>query len=249
VAIQKVFLTAQWKHLAMLNYAVNPDLLRPLIPQGTELDFYGGKAYISLVGFLFEDTRVMGAPIPFHRNFEEINLRFYVRRRSPEGLRRGVVFIREIVPRWAIAAVARLIYNEKYVALPMWHRVEPARVEYGWRHGTSNNIIHISPLGDAFPAEAGSEEQFITEHYWGYSVQRGGGTVEYQVSHPAWRVRRAGIARFKGEVASLYGEAFARIVRGQPDSAFLADGSPVEVMRGSVIAESAQASQPGRVSS
>jgi len=233
----------------MLNYAVNPDLLRPLVPAGTELDFHAGKTYISLVGFLFLDTKVMGVPIPFHRNFEEINLRFYVRGRSPEGQRRGVVFIREIVPRWAIAAVARLMYNEKYVALPMWHRVEPTRVEYGWHQGTSHNIIHISPFGDAFPAVQGSEEQFITEHYWGYSAQRGGNAVEYQVTHPAWSIRRAGVARFKGEVASLYGEAFARIVRGQPTSAFLAEGSPVEVMRGEAIHSNAPAGQPGRVSS
>ena len=232
----------------MLNYAVNPDLLRPLIPRGTELEFYDGKAYITLVGFLFEDTRVMGVPIPFHRNFEEINLRFYVRRRAPEGLRRGVVFIREIVPRWAIAAIARLVYNEKYVALPMWHRVEPARVEYGWRQGTSHNIIHLSPFGESFPAAEGSEERFITEHYWGYSAQRSGGTVEYQVTHPSWSLRRAAVARFKGEVASLYGEAFARIVRGQPDSAFLAEGSAVEVMRGERLRETVPAAQPGRVS-
>ncbi len=231
----------------MLNYAVNPDFLRPLVPQGTELDFYRGKAFVSLVGFLFLDTRVMGVAIPYHRNFEEINLRFYVRRRSPEGVRRGVVFIREIVPRWAIAAVARLRYKEKYVALPMWHRIEPARVEYGWRQGTTQNVLHLSPFGDPYLAAEGSEEQFITEHYWGYSAQPGG-TMEYQVTHPSWKLRRAAVARFRGETASLYGEHFARVVRGEPDSAFLADGSAVQVMRGERLEQTALAPEPGRVS-
>jgi uncharacterized protein YqjF (DUF2071 family) len=32
-----------------------------------------------MVGFVFKDTRVLGIKWPFHVNFEEVNLRFYVR--------------------------------------------------------------------------------------------------------------------------------------------------------------------------
>src|SRR5688500_20378255 len=120
----KPFLTANWRYLAMLNFAVDPKILQPLIPSETELDFHDGQTFLSVVGFLFLDTRVLGVPIPLHRDFEEVNLRFYVRRRGPEGWRRGVVFVKEIVPRPAIATVARVLYNEPYVALPMRHSVE-----------------------------------------------------------------------------------------------------------------------------
>jgi Uncharacterized conserved protein (COG2071) len=113
-----VFLTAEWRALAMLNYEVDASLLRHFVPAGTELDCWQGKTLVSLVGFRFLKTRVLGIPIPFHRNFDEVNLRFYVRRAEATEVKRGVVFIREIVPRRAIAAVARAFYNERYLALP-----------------------------------------------------------------------------------------------------------------------------------
>jgi uncharacterized protein YqjF (DUF2071 family) len=101
----RVFLTAEWRNLAMLNYEVDQSLLLPFVPSGTTLDQWEGKTYVSLVGFRFLKTRVLGLPVPFHTNFDEVNLRFYVRRRIAGDVRRGVVFIREIVPRWAIASL------------------------------------------------------------------------------------------------------------------------------------------------
>ena len=112
------FLTANWEYLAMINYETDPNILNPYVPPGTELDVWKGKTYISIVGFLFKNTRVKGVKIPFHSNFEEINLRFYVRFNSQGQWKRGVVFIKEIVPKKAIAFVARSIYNENYIALP-----------------------------------------------------------------------------------------------------------------------------------
>src|SRR5438128_566574 len=134
----RAFLTAEWRNLVMLNYAVDPRLLEKFVPAGTELDTWQGKTFVSLVGFRFLNTRVRGIAIPFHRNFNEVNLRFYVRRLEGNEVRRGVVFIREIVPRRAIATVARVAYNEPYVALPMSHRIESRTqggldVEYAWR--------------------------------------------------------------------------------------------------------------------
>src|SRR5262245_30634025 len=120
----QVFLTAEWRYLAMINYQVDPSILQASVPAGTELDQWRGRTFVSLVGFLFLKTRVLGLRIPFHENFEEINLRFYVRRRGAEGWRRGVVFIREIVPRQAIATAARIFYNENYAARRMSHRIE-----------------------------------------------------------------------------------------------------------------------------
>jgi uncharacterized protein len=232
-----IFLTAQWRHVAMLNYEVDPRLVQNLVPAGTELDCWRGKTFVSLVGFRFLKTKVFGVPIPFHRNFEEVNLRFYVRRREGSEIRRGVVFVREIVPRWAIATVARVVYNEQYVSLPMSHSIESRSdggldVEYGWRTRQGWNHLRLSASGEPKLPQEGSEEQFITEHYWGYAAQRGGGCVEYRVTHPSWRVWSANSVRFEGDVEKLYGRELAAVLRDEPASAFLAEGSEVTVHRG-----------------
>ena len=233
------FLTAQWRHLAMLNYRVDPQLLRPLVPRATQLDLYDGGAYISLVGFMFLRTAVLGVPIPLHRNFEELNLRFYVRREVGDEIRRGVVFIKEIVPRRAIAAVARRVYNENYIAVPMRHdftlddrgRCADAPVEYGFKTAERWNHLRLRPRGRFACPRSGSLDEFITEHYWGYCSQRDGGTVEYRVEHPQWQLRAAEDAEFDCDVAKVYGEAFVEPLSAPPHSALLADGSDVAVHR------------------
>jgi hypothetical protein len=226
----KAFLTAEWRDLAILNYAVDPKLLRGFVPEGTQLDFFEGRTFVSLVGFRFLHTRVLGIPVPFHRDFDEVNLRFYVRRGAGEEPRRGVVFIREIVPRRAVAAVARLAYGENYVALPMAHSVGADAAEYRWRAGAWNSI-RVEAAGEADYAAEGSLGHFITEHYWGYSAR-----YEYHVTHPPWRLRTASSARFEGN-AGFYGKEFAEILNGEPASAILAEGSPVTVFLPSSSAE------------
>lgn len=232
------FLTAEWRDLVMLNYEVDPGILAPLVPAGTELDLWRGRVFVSVVGFHFRRTRVLGVAIPGHCNFAEVNLRFYVRRRGPEGWRRGVVFVKEIVPRFAIAWVARALYNENYVALPMRHSIvereaDAARcVTYQWRHDRRWCRVSVEASGPPGIPAADSEATFITEHYWGYARQRDGGTVEYQVEHPQWRVSPALESRFECDVAALYGAPFAGFLCVPPTSAFLADGSPVTVRRG-----------------
>ncbi len=232
------FLTAEWRWLVMLNYEVDPSVLKRFIPAGTELDAWEGKTFVSMVGFQFLKTRVGGWTIPFHSNFEEVNLRFYVRRQTKEGWRRAVVFIKELVPRLAIAWTARTFYNENYISLPMSHLVEtgtdggPSRVAYRWMFRGQANHLEIQTTGESSPVREGSEEEFITEHYWGYARQRDGGTVEYQVEHPRWRVWPAQKTTFAGDVTGLYGAEFAPFLLRPPSSAFLADGSEVAVHQG-----------------
>jgi len=212
-------------------------MLAPFVPAGTELDSWNGKTFASMVGFMFLKTRVKGIPIPLHQNFEEVNLRFYVRRKADDGWRRGVVFIKEIVPRSAIAFVARNFYNENYVALPMSHRLEKVSGEiksasYGWRFNGQNNFMHVEPRGTAQPLVAGTLSEFITEHYWGYARQRDGSTMEYRVEHPRWNVWETAAAKLDCDIAGLYGEAFRKYLEQAPASAFLADGSAVTVSDG-----------------
>lgn len=232
----KPFLTAEWRYLVMLNYPVEQALLEPHVPAGTLLDTYQGNAYVSVVGFLFLKTRVMGFSVPFHQNFEEVNLRFYVRRFSGEDWRRGVVFIKEIVPKLAIATIARKLYNENYVALPMSHKLETTHdrisLEYGWRLNERWNFLRAQAVGVPVAARPGSLEEFITEHYWGYVAQKDGVCVEYQVEHPRWQIWRAEETAFDCDVAELYGEKFAGSLAVAPSSAFIAEGSPVTVYRG-----------------
>lgn len=191
------FLTAEWRYLIMGNYEVDPDLLLPHVPRGAELDTWDGHTFVSIVGFLFLNTRVLRLAIPMHTNFEEVNLRFYVRRRGPEGWRRGV--------------------------------------EYGWHFQKRWHCLRASAQGEPQPIVRGSEEEFIAEHFWGYSVQRNGSALEYQVEHPPWRVWPVDKYSFECDVAALYGSHFVDSLCGPPSSVFLANGSAVLVRRGARI--------------
>jgi uncharacterized protein len=241
--VQKPFLTASWRYLAMLNYGIEPHLLANYVPSGVELDFFHGETFITLVGFLFLDTRVLGLSIPRHRDFEEVNLRFYVRKRSADTWRRGVCFIRELVPRRAIAAVARVFYGEPYIALPIKsniiHRDGKLAVSYSWRRGATWEGLSVSAKGEPVITGAGTHEEFITEHYWGYTKVQAG-LSEYRVEHPRWKIWSATSATLRADIAGLYGREFAGPLCKQPVSSFIAEGSHVQVFRKSddpVLAE------------
>lgn len=234
-----MFLTARWDHVALLSYEVDPALLKPRVPAGTELDDFEGRSLVSLVGFRFLDTRVWGWAIPFHRDFEELNLRFYVRRPTPEGWRRGVVFVKEIVPRRLIAWVARAVYGEPYVALPMRHEVQlptggsgGGLVTYGCRSRGRWHTLSISIGREPAYAGTGTLEDFITDHLWGYTRQADGSTREYEVEHPRWRLWRGEHVRLDMDVRQLYGGDFVPFLMGAPVSALVAEGSAVSVRRG-----------------
>jgi len=237
---ERVFLSAEWRDLVMLNYEVEPGLLNLYVPPGTSLDSFQGKTYLSLVGFRFRRTKLLGRlPIPFHTNFDEVNLRFYVRRRDGSEDRRGVVFISEVVSRRAIATTARLLYDENYTCLGMRHRVERDErgksFAYQWKIDGKWCGLSAQTVGLPIHPDEGSLEQFITEHYWGYTKRRTGGCLEYHVEHAPWQVWATLAAGFEGDGSSLYGARLATVLQRHPDSAFVADGSPVTVFRGNRI--------------
>src|SRR5215210_8688958 len=145
-AVERPFLNAEWRYLVMLNYATDPALVAGYAPVGTELDSWNGTTVVSVVGFLFLNTRVLGVRVPFHHSFEEVNLQFYVRRQDTRGQwRRGVVFVKEIVPRRAVAMIARRFYNENYVAMPMRHAVDAMRgaFTYKWKYAGVWNHLRV----------------------------------------------------------------------------------------------------------
>ncbi len=233
-------LQARWVHLVMLNYEVDPDVLQPFVPAGTVLDSFNGKYFASIVGFQFRNARLFGIPIPFHQCFEEVNLRFYVRREMPDGPRRGVVFVKEIVPKAAITWMAQRLYNENYVTMPMCHLDEVGTsprpgVSYFWEIDGRKQHVTVTVEGEPYLPDDDSEETFITEHYYGYCKQRNGKTLEYHVEHPRWHVWRDSSSELDCDVAGTYGQVFEPFLTGPPTSAFLADGSTVRIRRGSMV--------------
>ncbi len=236
----RCFLTAEWRHLILLNYAIDPLSLHSHVPVDTELDSFDGTAFVSVVGFQFLHTRVFGLPIPWHRNFEEVNLRFYVRRKSGGEWQRGVVFVKELVPRAAIAWTARRLYGERYEAVPMSHAVDrdsrglPRFVEYSWRYSKESHRMSVRTAGDPAEMLPGSQEEFIAEHYWAY-VRGDRETLEYRVDHPRWRIWNALEPELTCDVGTLYGQEFSEALSHAPASAFLAEGSEVVVYRGRPI--------------
>lgn len=218
----------------MINYEVDPLLLARRVPVGTELDLDRGRCFVSLVGFMFLDTRVLGIPIPFHINFEEINLRYYVRRDTEREVRRGVVFVKEIVPRFAIASVARSIYGEPYECWKTSNHRNASGVNYQWRKGNNVNSISADRGQDCGEPIDGSHGSFIIEHYWGYTA-RGVRTYEYRVEHRKWNLYSTKNERIKVDFERTYTRDFAFLSDQKPFSVLLAAGSPVEVFKGGRI--------------
>lgn len=229
------FLTADWRNLIMANYIVDPACLKSYLPDKTELDFYQGNVYVSLVGFLFSNTRLLGFKIPFHINFEEVNLRFYVRYNDNGEWKRGTVFIKEIVPKPAISFIANTVYHEKYVTQKMTHRWLAFENEYSfryqWKHKKHWNTIEATTEILAFPMVPGSEEEFIAEHYWGYSKYNADTTYEYHVQHPPWKIFPVKKYLVDCDFGALYGDQFASLEHTKPSSVFVAEGSAVTVLK------------------
>jgi len=233
------FLTAEWRRLAIANYSIEPHILSRYIPYGTELDLWEGKCYVSLIGFLFKNTHLKGIRIPFHAHFEEVNLRFYVRRKEGDIWKRGVVFIKEIVPKYALAFIANLFYKENYRCLPMKHvwieDQKELKVAYHWKNKGSWQSLELCSDQPLLTIEPGSEVEFITEHYWGYALFNKAKTYEYEVRHPRWAHYKVTDYKIKVDFELNYGADFAFLNERRPDSVMLAEGSIISVENKKVL--------------
>lgn len=224
----------------MLNYEVAPEILTPYLPPATELDFWQGKALVSMVGFMFYDTRVMGIKWPLHVNFEEVNLRFYVKHFDGKEWKRGAVFISEIVPKAIIAFIANNLYKEHYRALPMRHLQVPVdedhtQFTYEWKLKERWNRLGATVSNKFEDIKQGSQEEFILEHYWGYNKLTDTKTMQYQVEHVSWQVAKVNECIFEADIAKLYGKEFLPFLNQKPYSAFFANGSDINVRIGEKI--------------
>jgi hypothetical protein len=234
----KTFLTAEWKKLIIANYEVNPEILEKYLPYKTEFDLWNNTCYLSLVGFMFLNTKVKGLKIPYHINFEEVNLRFYVKHKANNEWKRGVVFIKEIVPKSVLTFVANTVYKEHYETLPMEHTWKDnnntIEIEYRWKNSEWNSIkvIADNSLNDF---KEGSEEEFISEHYWGYTKTPGNTTSEYGVEHPKWQFYNVKDYSIKADFEETYTKEFRFLKNTVPKSVFLAEGSEISVKEGKKV--------------
>ncbi len=238
--MSSVFLTARWKHIVLINFRVDPALLADVLPGDTELDAFDGEAHISLVGFMFEKVRIYTIPLPFHRKFEEINLRFYVRRKVDGQWRRGVVFIREFVPKPAVTWVARRLYHENYATALMSHQIELdsagrcMSASYDWKIDGATHQIHCdSPRHHN--VSSNDRARFFADHFWGYSRMPDGRTIEYQVDHPPWPLYEPSRVQLIGDLSNAYGSRFAQTFAEGPQSVIYTEGSEISVHRGAVL--------------
>lgn len=234
----KTFLQAEWRKLAMANFSVDRKILEKYLPHKTEIDLWNDTCYVSLVGFMFKNTKVKGLKVPFHSNFEEVNLRFYVRHNDNGEWKRGVVFIKEIVPKPALTFVANKVYKENYETMPMAHSwvssADNLTVEYKWKKKQWNSLT-VKANRNAIVIVNGSEEEFITEHYWGYTKITNTRTSEYGVEHPKWEVYPTKDFLINVDFGDIYGQDFDFLKTETPRSVFLAEGSEIKVKDGREI--------------
>ena len=228
-----VFLKANWENIIMANYEIDPEILIPFLPKGVSLDLFNGKAYISLVGFMFKKTKLFNIPIPVLGTFEEINLRFYVIRKEGNQIKRGVVFINETIPYKIVAWMANKLYKEHYTVVPTKHKLrikeENQKIKFEWLLNQKWNSIYVESETKTEVMQSESLEKFIYEHYYGYTKINEHKTEEYQLQHPSWRVHKVLNYSIDCNFEAMYGNSFSVLNNTKPEAVFIAEGSSVKV--------------------
>jgi len=228
-----VFLKAKWENIIMANYEIDPEVLIPFLPNGVELDLFNGKAYISLVGFMFKNTKLFNIPIPWFGTFEEINLRFYVVRKEENQWKRGVVFINETIPYKIVAWMANKLYNEHYTVVPTKHKISidenSQKVKFDWLLHKKWNTIYVEADSKTEVMKENSLEKFIYEHYYGYTKIDAQKTEEYQLQHPSWKVNKVLNYEIDCDFEAMYGKSFSLLNHQKPEAVFMAEGSEVSI--------------------
>lgn len=230
--MRKIFLKASWENLIMANYQVDPAILKPFLPKGVELDLYKGKSYVSLVGFMFKNTSLFGIPIPLFGSFEEINLRFYVKKVEGNKIKKGVVFINETVPYKIVAQLANKLFKEHYIAIPTKHSIHIGKykqIQYDWKRKGIWNSIAVCSENEKYKIEPSTIEEFIFERYFGFTKINENTSQEYRINHPKWVTNKIHSVEINCDFEIMYGKPFAHLKDMTPDSVLLAEGSLVKV--------------------
>ena len=231
----KIFLIANWNYLLLANYAVPKNVLMPFLPKDCELALWENQAFVSIVGFQFNNTKVFKIKWPCFTNFIEINLRFYLQYKG----QRAVCFIKEYVPSYIIAGIARTVYNEPYERKNITTYCEKIneKLRLAYKIHVKDHPFTISTTVDDMPyiPSKNSEEYFFKEHSLGVGRTRNGKTLIYNVYHPEWKVFPIRSSFIEIDWGFFFGSVFAFLENKKPDSIFLAEGSAVTVYKHKVI--------------
>ena len=229
-----IFLKANWENIIMVNYEIDQEILTPFLPKGVDLDLYNGKAYVSLVGFMFKKTKLFNVPIPKLGTFEEINLRFYVTRTDENNkIKRGVVFINETIPYKIVAWMANKLYKEHYTVVPTKHNIikddEYQKIKFEWLLDNKWNSIYVENGLSSQKMKQDSFEKFIYEHYYGFTKTGDHKTEEYSLHHPSWKIHQVINYQIDCNFKAMYGNSFSVLNDTKPTSVFIAEGSSVAI--------------------
>ena len=230
--MKQIFLKANWENIVMANYEVDPSILKPYLPNGVELDYYKYKTYVSLVGFMFKKTRLFEIPIPFFGSFEEVNLRFYVRRIECKKVKKGVVFINETVPFKIVALLANKLYKEHYISIPTKNTCiinDNKNIVYEWKKNEQWNSLTVNTETTQQKIESNSIEEFIFERYFGFTKLDNDNSQEYRIAHPKWMTNKILNYNIQCDFGAMYGAPFAHLTNKTPDSIIQAEGSAVTI--------------------
>lgn len=232
-------LTCQWRKLAFFNYIVSPEIIEKYLPRHTEIDFFNGQCFVSLVGFQFKDVAIEGIKVPFHTDFEEINLRCYVRHFDGQGWRQGTVFLSEIADKRLLTALANSLYNENYRTMPTKHsqKEAPQGNQYGyyWKSENQWQQMEVSTATRPVSVDPESETAFLIHKLWGYGKHNEQQTNQYQIDHPLWQVYPVQQYSLEVDFSKIFGPEFAHLKGRKPHSVILAEGSPINVIGTSKI--------------
>jgi hypothetical protein len=125
------------------------------------------------------------------------------------------------------------LYKEHYAAIPTKSLIvngESAKnIKYEWKINNKWNHIAVNAAKENEQILPGSVEEFIFEHYYGYTKINSQLSQEYKVNHPRWQVHKVIDYSIHCDFKSMYGNDFSFLRNQQPDSVIIAQGSPVSV--------------------
>lgn len=223
------FLTARWRDLVLVTFAVPDALAIPLVPPGCEADRWDGRCHVSVVALVMERVRIRGLPIPGLTRYPQVNLRLYVRH---DG-RAAVRFIQELVPSRVLAAAARWLYGEPFrrgsIRATLSQSGDAARAEYRFGLDGPPSTVTVGVAGPAAVPAPDSFEHWIKERVRGCRPDRAGRLRTFDVTHPVWAVRSITAHDVRLNFAGLYDPPWAALEATRPASVIYAVGSAVTV--------------------
>jgi uncharacterized protein len=199
----RVLFDQRWTDLAFLHWPVDPDVVAPYLPRGTEPDVIDGVTYVGLIPFHMRGAGAgRGHPTEYLGDFLETNVRLY----SVDATdRHGVVFRSLEASRLATVLAARWGYRLPYV----WSRMRVER--YGdvwtwssvrrWPHRGLRTQIAIRVGAVVAPTPL---DIWLTAR-WGLHHRVAGRTIWTPNEHEAWPLRTAEVIELSDELVSAAG--------------------------------------------